>query len=71
MQNAVESFGIDWEELPDEYTVEAVEVQKLSALVWMLTWHYYNKTSIQLHAVMTMVYRCAKLHFRLKRFCVG
>ncbi|KAL5505178.1 hypothetical protein EMCRGX_G006573 [Ephydatia muelleri] len=36
-QNAVESFGIDWEELPDEYTVKAVEVQKLSALVWMLT----------------------------------
>ena len=28
MQNAVESFGIDWEELPDEYTVEAVEVQE-------------------------------------------
>ena len=45
VQNAVESFGIDWEELPDEYTVEAVEVQKLSALVWMLTWHYYGKTS--------------------------
>eukprot|EP00731_Ephydatia_muelleri_P021403 Em0013g1130a len=40
--------GIDWEELPNEYTVEAVEVQKLSALVRMLTWHYYDKTSIQL-----------------------